>query len=400
MNKKILELIDKYDQDARKMRHYLHENPEVSRHEVETSQFLKQEARELGLEIEEVPKRGRSNGHGFIATLDTGKPGETIGLRTDIDALPMTEHPNNLTGPRTVISKNEGAMHACGHDGHMTTLMFTMRILHDLKDELTGKIIFIFEEGEENSGGIGEMVKLLESKEIDAIYGNHLAAFLDVGEVAADAGPIMTGAGFVDFKIIGRGGHGARPDQAINPVYVGVDVLNSISVVWNNQINIEKTVTLGISQFHAGTANNVFADEARIGGSIRYFDNEEGKRAYQLLMDTARKVADVHNAEIEEHPDAGPTTNPVVNDENLALQVQAGVEDLFPGHLTKNVQWYASETFAKYSELAPTIFTLVGVRNEALGSGADHHNQHFDMDDDALRYAIGTMTKFAVDYLS
>lgn len=400
MNKKILQLIDKYDEEARKMRHYLHENPEVSRHEVETSKFLKKEARELGLEIEEVPKKGRSNGHGFIATMDTGKPGKTIGLRTDIDALPMTEHPNNLVGPRTVISKNEGAMHACGHDGHMTTLMYTMRILNDLKDELSGKIIFIFEEGEENSGGIGEMVKLLESKEIDAIYGNHLAAFLDVGEIAADAGAIMTGAGFVDFKIIGRGGHGARPDQAINPVYVGVDVLNSISVVWNNQINIEKTVTLGISQFHAGTANNVFADEARIGGSIRYFDNDEGKRAYQLLMDTARKVAAVHNAEVEEHPRSGPTTNPVVNDENLALKVQAGVEDLFPGHLVKGVKWYASETFAKYSELAPTIFTLIGVRNEELGSGADHHNQHFDMDDDALKYAIGTMTKFAVDYLS
>lgn len=330
MKNKILNLINGYEAEARKMRHYLHEHPEVSTKEVQTSQFLKEKAMSLELEIEAVPKIGRSAGNGFIATLDTGKPGKTIGLRTDIDALPVTENVYNLAQQRKVISKNEGAMHACGHDGHMTILLYTMKILSDLKDELTGKIIFIFEEGEEISAGIGEMVNLLKTKEMDAIYGNHLASFLDTGQIAIDPGPIMAAISRIDFKVIGRGGHGSRPDLSINPLYAGVDILNSISVAWNNQINVEKTVTLGLTEFHVGTAYNVFADEARIGGSLRYFDEVEGQRATKLLYKVAERVAEAHNCQIEITEDAGELAIPVNNDEVLAHLAQKSVDKIFP----------------------------------------------------------------------
>ncbi len=400
MNEEILKLVEAYDLETRKLRRYFHENPEVSTQEVKTSQFLKEKARALGLAIEEVPKAGESNGHGFIATLDTGRPGRTIGLRTDIDALPVTETRENLAGPRNCISKREGLMHACGHDGHMAILLTVMQILNELKDRLAGKIIFIFEEGEEVSAGIHEMVKLLEDKQIDAVYGNHLASFLDTGEISADPGPVMTAVTNIDFKVIGRGGHGARPDLSINPLYAGVDILNSLSVAWNNQLDIEKTVTLGITQFHVGEANNVFADEARIGGSIRYFDEKAGAHAYEVVNKVAQNVASVHNCQIEVMPKAGPRTLPVVNDESLAHQVQEGVEELYPGHLVEGNTWYASEPFAYYGKIAPYVFTFVGIKNEDYGSGAEHHNEYFDLDEDALQYAVGTMTKFAVDYLT
>lgn len=253
MNERILELLKIYQNEAIEFRQYLHRHPEVTSKEFETSKRLKVEARKLGLEVEEVPADDRSVGTGFIAVLDTGRPGKTVGLRTDIDALPIQENPNNLRGPRTVISENDGAMHACGHDGHMTTVIYSMKILNALKDELTGKIIFIFEEGEELNTGIKAMVKFLEGREIDAIYGNHLAAFLDVGKVSADAGPVMAAAAWVEMYVKGKGGHGSRPDLSINPLFAGVDILNSISVAWNNQINVEETVTLGITQFHVGS---------------------------------------------------------------------------------------------------------------------------------------------------
>lgn len=399
MNEKIFTLIDRYGKEARAIRKYLHEYPEVSTQEKKTSIFLKKQVRRLGLPIEEVPNHGTSRGHGFIATLDTGKPGKTIGLRTDIDALPIKENVRNLSGTRPFISKNEGAMHACGHDGHMAILLTAMKILVDLKEHLKGKIIFIFEEGEEVSSGIKETVKLLKGKNIDAIYGNHLVSFLDTGKIAVESGPIMTAISVVDFKIRGRGGHGSRPDKSINPLFVGVDVLNSISVAWNNQINLEKTVTLGLTQFHVGDAYNVFADEAQIGGSLRYFDVREGERAYNILHGVARNVAKAHNSTIEISPHAGHISIPVINDKELALQAQMSVLELFPEALEHDIKWYASESFSLYSEIAPCVFSFVGMRNEALGSGAEHHNEYFDVDDDALKYGIGLMTKFTVDFL-
>lgn len=399
MNDKILKLIQGYEIEARKVRHYLHENPEVATEEIETSKFLKEKAANLGLFIEKVPKKGTSAGNGFIATLDTGKPGKTVGLRTDIDALPVTENLFNLLQPRNVISKNDGVMHACGHDGHMTILLYAMRILWDLKSELTGKIIFIFEEGEEISAGIREMVNLLKLKEMDAIYGNHLVSFLNTGQIALDPGPIMAAISRIDFKVIGRGGHGSRPDLSVNPLYAGADILNSISVAWNNQINVEKTVTLGLTEFHAGTAYNVFADEARIGGSLRYFDVAEGQRATNLLYKVAENVAEAHNCHIEITDKAAELSIPVVNDEKLTELAQEGVDELFPGSRVEEINWFASESFSRYGEVAPYVFAFVGMRNTELGSGAEHHNELFDMDDDSLKYGIGAMVKFAIDFL-
>lgn len=400
MNDKILNLIQGYEMEAREVRHYLHEHPEVAMEELETSKYLREKASSLGLLIEEVPKRGTSAGHGFIATLDTGKPGKTIGLRTDIDALPVKESLFNLFQQRKVISQNVGVMHACGHDGHMTILLYAMRILSEMKDELTGKIIFIFEEGEEISSGIGEMLNLLATKNIDAIYGNHLASFLETGQIALDPGPIMAAIARIDFKVIGRGGHGSRPDLSINPLYAGADILNSISVAWNNQINVAKTVTLGLTEFHVGTAFNVFADEARIGGSLRYFDVAEGRRSTEMLYKVAENVAEAHGCHIELTDKAGELAIPVVNDETLTKLAQASVDDLFPGARVEDITWYASESFARYGEVAPYVFAFIGTRNEELGSGAEHHSELFDLDDDSLQFGIGAMVKFTVDFLT
>ena len=400
MTQGILELVKHYEEKTRELRRYFHQHPELSSKEIQTGAFIKEKCHALGLTVEDVPVDQRSKGTGFIATLDTGRPGKTIALRTDIDALPVQENACNLAQKRTVISQTDGVMHACGHDGHMAILLTTMQILHDLKDQLSGKIIFIFEEAEETANSIHAMVDFLQGRGIDAIYGNHLAAFLDTGLIACDPGQIMTGIDMINFDVVGQGGHGSRPDLARNPIYAGVDILNSISVVWNNQIDIEKTVTLGITQFNAGSQDNVFPDRAHIAGTLRFFDEAEGRRAYDLLMDTARRVAPVHGCRIEEGEVAGFDTLPVVNDEDLALKVQSQAEELFPGHLVHDLKWYASETFAHYSLVAPSVFSFVGIRNKELGSGAEHHNEYFDLDEAALKYGVALMTSFAYHELT
>lgn len=399
MNEKILELVDYYEPMTIELRRYFHEHPEPSSEEIETGRFIKEKCRELGLVIQDVPADKRSKGRGFIATMDTGRPGKTIGLRADIDALPVQENEYNLKNKRVTVSKVDGAMHACGHDGHMSILLTSMQILHDLKDQLSGKIIFIFEEAEETANGIHAMVDFLQDKGIDAIYGNHVAAFLDSGLIACDAGQITTGIDMINFDVVGQGGHGSRPDLAKNPLYAGVDILSSVSVVWNNQINIEKTVTLGITQFNAGSQDNVFPDRAHIAGTLRFFDEDEGRRAYDIFMKTARAVAEVHGCHIEEAEISGFDTLPVVNDSALSEKVRGYVNELYPGHLREDIRWFASETFAHYSLVAPSVFTFLGIRNEELGSGAEHHNEYFDLDENALQYGIGIMVKFAITEL-
>ncbi|MDT2485069.1 amidohydrolase [Enterococcus avium] len=387
------------------LRHYLHENPEESSKEFNTSKLLKQKARDLGLLVEELSPTDKtpqidSAGTGFIATLDTGRAGKTIGLRTDIDALPILENQQNLKYDRSIISKNSGVMHACAHDGHMATVVSAMELLVSIKAQLKGKIIFIFEEGEENNTGIWPMIELLKIKNIDAIYGNHLTSFLETGKIAADAGSVTSSTARVRMFVHGRGGHASRPDKSINPIFAAANIVTNLASAWVNQLDIEKTITLGITQFQAGEARNVFPDSAYIGGTLRYFDERIGEDASNVIRNVAKNVAAAHLCTVEFPEDFGPSTPSVVNDPELSKIVQDFVESQYPNSLLKDVKWFASETFSRYRTVAPCVFVFHGISNHQIGSGAEHHNEKFDMDDNALKYSIGTMVGFAIKMLS
>lgn len=382
------------------VRRHLHENPELSSQEFKTSDYLKKICREFNLEIEEVPADERSAGTGFIATLDTQKPGKTIALRTDIDALPIKENDKNLKGSRSVKSQVDGKMHACGHDGHMAILVASMKLLVEMKDDLKGKIIFVFEEGEESSTGIHAMVRLLKTKKIDAIYGNHLYSGLETGKVAVEAGPIMSASLRIRMKVIGKGGHVSRPDKLVNPVYVAAYILTNLAGAWANQIDFENPVTLGFSQIQGSSARNVIADEAKIAGSLRYFNEASGMHAYEVIKNVASSVAQAHQARVEFSEDSGPSAAPVINDEYLAELCKESVKKLGSDILLENYKWYASESFGHYGKEFPALFTLVGTKNDEVGSGADHHNEYFDLDESSFQYGIGTMVQFALDFLN
>ncbi len=376
-------------------RAYLYAHPELSSEEFETSKYLKNRVTEMGLTIEEVPEST-----GFTALLDTNRPGKTLGIRTDIDALPIEEDAHNLAGKRKYKSKNPGVMHACGHDGHMAIVLTVIKMLKEIEDELSGKIYFIFEDAEEIGAGIEPMIKHLENRGIEAIYGNHLAAFLDSGKISVDSGPVMAGAISVDFTIHGKSGHGSRPDLAINPVFASAQILSALSSAWANRIDVTKTVTLGLTQIHGGSANNIIPDHVKIGGSLRFFDVEEGQKALELMKNVIQLTAQAHACTVEFDPTFDLVAAPVVNDDDLSLIAQNGISELIPHGLVHDITWFASESFNQYAKIAPSVFAFVGMRNEAYGSGAEHHNNKFDVDDNALRYGVLATAKFAVDYLT
>src|SRR5699024_4997147 len=395
LNSFIVKRANELEENTIKTRAFLHQHPELSSQEVETVKFLKEEVKKMGLEIEDVP-----NSIGFTALLDTKKAGKTLGIRTDIDALPIQENPNNLTEKKKYISKNSGAMHACGHDGHMAIVLSTIQILAELKNNLTGKIYFIFEEGEEIGSGIDAMIEHLKQKNFDAIYGNHLAAFLNSGKVAVDSGPKMAGAILVDFTVQGKSGHGSRPDLATNPVFAAAHILTSLTNAWANQLDVTKTVTLGLTQIHGGSANNVIPNEVNIEGSLRFYDMQEGRKALKVFKKVSDLTAQAHNCQIKFSEEFKVVADPVINDNKLANIAERGIEEILPQAQEKNIQWFASESFNKYQKLCPTLFSFIGIRNESLGSGAEHHNDKFDIDENALINGVLATTKFAVDFLN
>jgi amidohydrolase len=394
--KTVLAKVQAVDAYIREVRGYLHERPELSGQEYETAKFIQEEIAKLGLPVTKVP------GTGFYAVLDTRRPGKTIGLRADIDALPIQEHPQNIKQNKKWVSKNTGVSHTCGHDGHIAILLGTVKILTELKDQLNGKVVFIFEEGEETNSGIRAMVEALRPLKIDAIYGNHLKSNLETGKLYIRDGAIMAGTGTVAFDVIGRGGHASRPDLSINPVFAAANILTGISIAWNNQRDITKTVTLGITQLQGGKIYNVIPDSVFIGGTIRFFDRQEGERGFSIIRKASEDIARAHNCTVSFRDKMGIAMQPVVNDAALTKFTRDAVKEVYPDSVLSGDEyiWYAAETFAAYSELAPTVFTFVGIKNDELGSGAEHHNDRFDLDEDALQYGVGAMTQFAVRYLS
>lgn len=395
INEKIIEKAKSLQNETISIRNHLHEHPEVSGKEFETSKYLKSKVKELGLEIEEIPEST-----GFIAILDTKKEGKTLALRADIDALPVEELEENLSKKRSCISKNKGVMHACGHDAHMATLLSVMKILVDMKDELKGKIYFLFEEGEETHTGIDKTVKFLENKKIDAFYGNHVASFLKTGEISVGEGPVMAGMIVVDFNINGKTGHGSRPDLSINPVTAAANVITGLTNAWVNQLDVTKTVTFGITMINGGDVYNVFPATVNLQGSLRYYDVEEGEKALRVMKNVIDHTAAAHLCTVTYNEHHKIDLPPVVNDEELSKIAENGIEEILPGSVVKKVSWFASETMAKYRKIAPICFAFVGMKNEEYGSGAEHHNNKFDVDENVFYYSVASTAKFAVDYLT
>ena len=234
-------IIKENEQYMIECRRTVHRLAEVGGKEVKTSAFIQKEAEALGLPIEKVSENG------LLITLDTGHPGNGVALRAELDALPIPEHPENMKGPKCVISDDPETSHACGHDAHVGMLLGAMRVLNDLKDQISGRIYFCFEEGEENGAGWLGMLDALEEKEVNTAFTIHVSSRMDTGLVSVEAGPRTAGTEEINAVFIGRGGHASRPDLSINPVYAAAAAVTDLAVAFVNQIDPNDPVTLGIT---------------------------------------------------------------------------------------------------------------------------------------------------------
>ena len=377
--------LDDYVIDCRRR---IHRMAEIGGLEVRTTEFIQSQIREIGLPYEMAGETG------IVATLDTGRPGPHIALRADIDALPVPEQPNNLARPRVCVSDDPKTCHACGHDAHSAMLLGSMRALVANRDKLTGVIYFCFEEGEENGAGYDAMLDVLSRKKIDTCWGIHVYAELESGKICVSAGPRMAGYIMVDFKVIGQGGHGSRPDLSINPVFCAAAILTNLSTAWVNQITAGETVTLGITSIQGGEVSNVIPDTAQVLGSLRFFSRKEGEKAVSIIKSVAEHTAAMNKCTID-FRNVGMVGFPVVNDAHYSALAEKYLPEVLPeGSVVKCAPWYASESFAMYCERYPSVFAHLGIKNPEYGSGAAHHNGFFDVDENVLKLGLMSTLKY------
>ncbi len=366
------------------MRREIHKRAEVGGKTTRTAELIRSQLESFGIPYETAPVNN------MLAVIESGKPGPVIGLRADFDALPMVEDPINLSAARTCISDTpDKTCHACGHDAHTAMLLGAAKVLSANRDKLEGTIYLAFEDGEENGQGWPGISKLLEGKKIDTFWGIHVWSDLPSGKITVQAGPRMAGGIGVDITFVGKGGHGSRPDQSINPVFMAANYLNNLAVAWANQIDANETVTLGITGIHASDVGNIIGDTAKVIGSCRLFNIEEGKKAYNILKTVAEHTAAMHGGRVEFGDGFRLFGGPVVNDEYYAALAEAELPPVLgDGVVTRSNPWYASESFGRYLEQSPGILCFVGINNPAKGTGAAHHNSHFDVDEDTLEIGL------------
>jgi amidohydrolase len=275
-------------------------------------------------------------------------------------------------------------------------LLGAMEILTELKDTLCGRVIFCFESDEENGSGWPVLLPVLEGLNIDTCFAIHVLSSLGSGKISLQSGGRMCGMVAVDAQFVGKGGHGSRPDLSVNPVFAAAAALSNLAVAAANRITPGEVLTLGITAIQGGSVFNVIPDRARILGTMRYFNREIGQIALDMEKSVFDHTAAMYGCTVEYAPRNKIYLEPVVNDADCVRMLRAAL----PGGWLEDCEpWYASETFSVCMNRWPGALAFLGIKNETLGSGAEHHNEHFDVDESALWRGAVCYAAFAVEAL-
>jgi amidohydrolase len=386
---KIKDLACQNSQHTIALRRHLHQHPELSFCEFETAKFISSELKSLGLETTEGIA-----GTGLTALIKGNNPDKkTIALRADIDALPIFE-----ANEVEYRSRNEGVMHACGHDVHAASLLGAAKILNELRADFEGTVKLIFQPAEEKApGGASLMIEegVLENPEVNAIIGQHVAPNIPVGKIGFREGMYMASTDEVYMRIIGKGGHGAAPHQAIDPIVVASHIIVSLQQIISRNKNPSFPSVLTFGKFVAEGATNIIPNEVYIEGTFRCMD--EGWRAEGLakMQKMAEGMADAMGAKCEFWIVKGYPF--LQNNPQLAQKMRAyATEYVGSENIVELDLWMGGEDFAFYSQKVDACFYRLGTRNEAKGIVSGVHTPTFDIDESALEIGPGLMAYMAI----
>lgn len=379
------------------MRRDFHIHPELGFHEIRTGGIVAKELEALGLEVTKgVGKTG------VVALLEGGRPGPTLLVRFDMDALPILEE----TGAQ-YASENKGVMHACGHDGHTAIGLTVAKILENHRDQIPGTIKFCFQPSEEGfngeeCGGNEMMMRdgVLDAPHVDKTLALHLWNDRPLGWVGVGAGPVMAGAELFTIKLSGRGGHGAAPHLTIDPIVAAAQLVTALQTIAARNVAPLDAAVVSVTTLNSGTAFNVIPQEAELTGTIRTFDLSVRKTVLERFEQIVRGTAETLGCAVEIQ--VTRVTPSVLNDPSLAHTVQETVKQLLPSAdlETKGYMTMGAEDMAFMQEKVPGCYFFVGSNNHERHLDYGHHHPKFDFDEDALPRAAALMAAAAIQVLS
>ncbi|BDD07923.1 N-acyl-L-amino acid amidohydrolase [Fulvitalea axinellae] len=392
LKEQIRTLAAQHAKDTVDVRRHLHANPELSFQEHKTADFVESKLRELGLKPERKAKTG-------IVALIEGKNPEkkVIALRADMDALPITEL-NDVD----YKSKNEGVMHACGHDVHTSSLLGVARILCELKEEFEGTVKLIFQPGEEKlPGGASLMIKdgALQNPEPTGIIGQHVMPLIPTGKVGFRKGMYMASCDEIYMTVKGQGGHGAIPEHNIDPVLITSHIIVAMQQVISRNAGPKRPSVLSFGRVEALGATNVIPNEVKVAGTFRAMDEEWRDEAHEKIRKIAEGIAESMGGECEIDIQKGYPY--LQNDPTLTQrQKESAIEYLGKDNVVELDIWMGAEDFAYYSQETDACFYRLGTRNEERGITSSVHTPTFDIDERALEIGPGLMAYMTLKELA
>ena len=380
---------EKHTEYIIELRRYFHQHPELSLEEFETTAFIAKELDKLNISYE------KSHPTGLIGKITGLKPGKTVALRSDIDALKITQK-NNVT----YQSKNVGKMHACGHDAHMAMLLGAAKILMDNIEEVEGTIYLIFQPAEEIGQGAKIMINTGDwYEEIDSIFGLHIWSGLETGKISLESGERMAAADRFVVNIKGKSGHGSMPHQTVDAVVVASATVMNLQTIVSREYAPLDPLVISVGSIHSGDAFNVISGEAILDGTVRYFKKSIGDSIIDSISKVIKSTASLYGASSKfEYFKYIP---PLYNDEGASrIAHHAAIEVLGEDNIVTMEKTTGGEDFAFYLEHKPGCFAFLGSKNIEKKTDAAHHNDHFDIDEDVLINGSLLDVQYALNYLN
>ncbi|HSC27070.1 MAG TPA: amidohydrolase, partial [Vicinamibacterales bacterium] len=396
--------VAKVTAEATRIRHQIHQYPELSNREEKTAALVADHLRKLGLEV----RTGVAK-HGVVALLKGGRPGRIVAVRADMDALPVTEATNLPFASKvrtTYLGQEVGVMHACGHDIHTAVQLGVASVLTAMKAELPGTVKFIFQPAEEGAppgeeGGASLMVRegALENPRPDAIFSLHAFAEMAVGEIGYSEGPAFSAADTWEVKIVGRQAHGARPELSIDPVVVAAQFIQALQTIRSRNFSGHEPGVVTIGTVHGGQRHNIIPADVTLTGTIRTFKPEMSALAEARLRAILKGVTEAAGAtgEVVRYERGAPAT---INDVELTREMVPALERAAgSGRVTRIAPAMGSEDFSFFANKVPGFYFRLGQVRPGTTSG-DHHTPTFLADDSSIPVGVKVMSFLVVDYLT
>jgi amidohydrolase len=383
----IHQLVNKNKELIIKIRRDLHRIPEVGYTEAKTSAYVEDYLRHEGLEVQTGIAQ-----FGVVGLLETGKPGPTLMIRADMDALLLQEE----TGLE-FASTHDGVMHACGHDAHMAMGLGAATVLNRIKADFSGTVKFVFQPAEEGPGGAKPMIDegVMKNPKVDYAIGCHLWSELPQGTIGVRSGPFMAAMDRFDLKIIGKGGHGAKPHLCIDALEVGTQVVNALQRISSRQMDPLEPTVVTVGSFHAGTTFNIIPEEAEMCGTTRTFNLDIWESWEQRLKKVIGGVCESMGADFELKFEKGYP--PTVNDESMSETLcRCAAEVVGPENVVVPEQTMGGEDMSYFLQRAKGCFFVLGVGYEDY---AGIHNPKFRFNEDVLPLGVETHCRVALDLL-